>query len=284
MPKLQGTRLATLLGGRHYDVGRRYISGSSQLDIAREKGLTQSIVSDDIAWCKKQWREELAERWDEKVAVELQKIDNVERLALDAFERSKKDTITFSKEIERALRKKKPEKPPPTSTKGKGKPATPPPTQEPDESEMVPVNEQSKRTRRSTAGDPRWLERVSWCIEIRLRMLGALSKDGMTFQLNINKQDGSSDLISISALASRPGLVSVPTMISVSPDGTRVVMPVEEDDEVEKMLQAIEADPTTGVDARVEEQEAIEETVEQIMQRLASSNGNGAHHPRTRSA
>jgi hypothetical protein len=278
MPKLQGPELATLLE-RRYDVGRRYISGSSQLDIARDKGISQSVVSKDIAWCKQKWREELAERWDEKIAVELQKIDNVERLALDAFERSQKDTVTFSKEVERALRKKKVDKPAPAPVpaKGKGKTATPPVTVEPEsESEMVPVNQMSKRQRRSTAGDPRWLERVSWCIEIRLRMLGALSKDGMTFQLNFNKQDGKSDLISISALSSRPGLVSVPTTIEVSADGTRRVMPVEEDDDVERMLQSIEKEPEPVVEAP-----QVEETVEQIMQRLAAkngSNGNGANH------
>lgn len=103
--------------------------------------LSRRQVSKDIQGI----RTAIRDRMDRDAADELARIDNLEREAWDEYERSKK---TF-----KMRRKRKTE-----GGEGPGK----------------TVKEVRKEER---LGDPRYLERISWCIEQRCKILGFYDRD-----------------------------------------------------------------------------------------------------------
>lgn len=119
-------------------ISELYLRGMSQSTIAIDMRLSEATVSRDIAAIRKSWLKETVVNYNEFIAKELARIDQVEREAWDAWERSK----TESEEVTRY------------GFEGKNS----------------GVN--MKRAKRD--GDPRFLAQVEWCIQQRIKLIGLL--------------------------------------------------------------------------------------------------------------
>jgi hypothetical protein len=95
---------------------------------------------------QKRWQESARALLDEHKARQLARIDHLERVAWEAWERSCEDAETTSaKRVQGRTTK---------------------------EGEPLPDLCTSARVTKGQAGDPRHLERVAWCIEQRCKVLG----------------------------------------------------------------------------------------------------------------
>ena len=119
-------------------VAELYLKGWLQADIAKEIGRSQSTVGRDLLELRKQWLESSLVDTDKAKAKELARIDVLEREAWDAWLRSQEDVETV--------------------------------TQRAYELKGVPIKE-AKRVVKGQTGDPRYLDRVSWCIQQRSKIL-----------------------------------------------------------------------------------------------------------------
>jgi hypothetical protein len=137
MPRPSAKKLAAL--ARRERVAAGYLRGQTQSALAVAEGVDQGTVSRDLAAVREEWKSRAAEAFAERVAEELARIDGLERTAWEGWERSCKDAQT------RHVR-----------TEGAG-----------DAKKTI-----SEMTTRGQAGDPRFLERVGWCVEQRLRLIG----------------------------------------------------------------------------------------------------------------
>jgi hypothetical protein len=120
---------------RRERVADLYLKGWTQVAIARECGISQPTICDDLAKIRELWRKSSIRDFDGAREIELQKIDRIEREAWAAWERS----------------------------------------QQPTQSAVVTGEDMSKRTRKSVQqkyGDPRFLDIVHKCIAQRRAMLG----------------------------------------------------------------------------------------------------------------
>jgi hypothetical protein len=51
---------------------------------------------------------------------------------------------------------------------------------------MVPVRETTRKTTKRQAGDPHFLERVAWCVECRLKLMGLFKNQTNIIHSGIN--------------------------------------------------------------------------------------------------
>lgn len=135
---------------RRQDISALYLQQKTQVEIAVLLGMDQQLVSYDLKAIHARWLKEAVQNLDERKALELQKIDAVEREAWAAWERSqapRKITLTESTEggesiLENGTRVPK-----------------------------SPLRKASVR-REGQGGDPRFLERIQKCIDQRCAILG----------------------------------------------------------------------------------------------------------------
>lgn len=131
---------------RRKKVAELYIRGKTQYAIAAELGVKRSCVMDDLTAVRRMWQESAVMAMDQRKAEELARIDAIEEAAWGGWERSCRDSETLHAE----------------TTKGRvgrdGKP--------------VPDLSRTAKTVKGQAGDPRFLERVGWCVERRCKILG----------------------------------------------------------------------------------------------------------------
>lgn len=71
-------------------VAAKYKSGKTQVQIARELGCSQFLVSEDMASLVDGWKKQAANDIASHIAVELEKINRREEIAMEAYERSRK--------------------------------------------------------------------------------------------------------------------------------------------------------------------------------------------------
>lgn len=74
---------------RRQQVAEMYLRGAYQTQIAEQLGIDQSTVSRDLAELRKEWLERSINHIDQKKAIELAKLDQLELTYWDAWERSK---------------------------------------------------------------------------------------------------------------------------------------------------------------------------------------------------
>ena len=117
-----------------------YLKGWSQRRIAADIGVSQAQINKDLKKLRAEWLQSALVDFDAAKARELAKIDALEARAWEAFEASAGKKVRTTKE---------------KSTGGKDGGRS-----------RVVVNEEE------SAGDPRFLDRVSWCIEKRCRIFG----------------------------------------------------------------------------------------------------------------
>lgn len=145
--KTSSRRYQTLL--RRHTIAKLLCQGLDQTAIGEKVGVSQSCVSRDLTWIRSQWKREMETKFNENLVKELAKIDNLERMCWEAWEKSAKDY------------KQK-------TTKAKGKiPGK-------DKGTNVPKPDYLEKTDKEVTafGDPRFLQGVQWCIERRCKLLG----------------------------------------------------------------------------------------------------------------
>lgn len=140
-------------------VAELYIRGSTQVRIAERLGVNPGQICRDLKYLHKQWQESSDAAFDKMRAVQLAKIDEIEREAWDAWTRSCEEREELKVQSKSG------------SDGGKEK-----------------TEELKAKTVKKYVGDPRFLERVAWCVETRLKMIGALSGENfsMTNLVQIN--------------------------------------------------------------------------------------------------
>lgn len=141
---------------RRQEVVNLYLKGLTQWEIALRLGLSNSTVSNDISAIRKLWIDSSLRDFNEIKANELAKIDKLESIAWDAWENSCKDREEKSLDIIKGR-----------STKmGRNLPN---------------LTKESRKSINQT-GNAKFLERVAWCIQTRLKIFGILDSD----KVNVN--------------------------------------------------------------------------------------------------
>lgn len=155
-------------GSRKFDSARKrakiaelYLTGMTQIAISREIKLSRSQVSRHVKAVQAEWMASAIRDLDKAKVIELAKIDRLELLANEAWVKSCKnaeEVRTKSVLISPA---------PPTAESG-SPPATPAPPADP----VAVGGIETTKTVKGQCGDPRFLERIGWCIAQRCKILG----------------------------------------------------------------------------------------------------------------
>jgi hypothetical protein len=136
---------------RRQKVANLYLQGRTQRQIGAALGVDHSTVCRDLRALRRHWQQAAAGDFQERAAVELARIDHLETVAWAAWESSCQATVV------RKTRK----------TKGRVS----------EDTVAQPDLVVAERVERKQAGDPRFLERVSWCIQRRLELMGLLKPE-----------------------------------------------------------------------------------------------------------
>jgi len=116
-----------------------YLQGWIQADIAKELEVSQTTVSRDIKALQADWLKSSLIDFTAAKAGELAKIDNLERIYYDAWERSCEDAIV---QVARAVES------------------------------ANDTRKEGTKTTKGQVGDPRFLNGVQWCIDKRCKIFG----------------------------------------------------------------------------------------------------------------
>jgi hypothetical protein len=159
---------------RRKQIATLYLQGLSQWEISKHVNVGQTQVCKDLTAIRNEWLAEILTDFDAKQAEELAKIDQLEEIAWKAWHRSCDDAEVKLKRQE-FIRQ---------NIKGKdGKPAG---------HKLIPVKIVHDKKSTGQSGDPRFLDRIAWCIETRLRLMGLLKANGANVNVgnvNINWND-----------------------------------------------------------------------------------------------
>lgn len=148
------TRKKTEITNRRQQVAERYLRGAYMSQIADELGVDTATVSRDLAELRKEWLERSINHIDQKKAIELAKLDQLELTYWEAWERSKENAEVETTEQVGVKQKTK------KSKDG--------------EEEFTIVPERIKKNKRveGQSGNPAFLEGVFKCINKRCEILG----------------------------------------------------------------------------------------------------------------
>lgn len=124
---------------RHNTVAELWLRCVSLDEIARRCGVHRSQISRDLQSIRAEWARSRPDKYDERLTDELARLDRLESVAWDAWDRSCHDQEVRNVKTVRH-----------------------------GDSERT---EASKR-QEGQAGDPRFLDRVGWCINRRIELLG----------------------------------------------------------------------------------------------------------------
>lgn len=147
---------------RRAEVAERYLKGEPQSLIAEQMSVSTATVGNDLKFIMGKWLEDSKLAFEERKAKELAKIDQVEALAYRGWEKSieKQEVHRSQKEtVRQAVRNQ--------DNKITGH-------------KMVPVKVTEETVVKGQSGDPRFLEMIGRCVEMRLRILGLWKGDQIT--------------------------------------------------------------------------------------------------------
>lgn len=137
MPRRRSEQLE--IAQRRQKVAALYVRHYSLREIEAEVGVDHATVGRDLAALREEWLASSLMDFNARKAEELSRLDQLERVAWSAWERSCRDA-------EKTVKKR------------------------------VPAGDghrvETTHTREGQAGDPRFLERVGWCIDRRCELLG----------------------------------------------------------------------------------------------------------------
>lgn len=119
-----------------------YLSGQSQADIGKEIGVSQQQVSKYLRKLQAAWLARLGEGLESVKGRELARLDRLEREYWRAWERSQQDAETVKQKVN-----------------GKGETA----------------KVQAEKSTKGQSGDPRYLQGIMGCIEMRVKIVGGFA-------------------------------------------------------------------------------------------------------------
>lgn len=156
---------------RRKQVADLYLKGMSQWEIAIKVGVSQPTVSTDLTDIMAEWKAERIIGYDDVMAKELARINHLEEVAWQAWERSCEPIMVNHKRTENVLQQPKPAQSEEKDDKGvpTGRMKIIPGVGEPAKMVAIRIVNDLKRT--GQVGDDRFLGRVAWCIEMRCKLL-----------------------------------------------------------------------------------------------------------------
>lgn len=160
---------------RRKTVSDMYLARKPMHEIAEALGVSVPTISNDLAFLRKQWQTETERNMSEAKAQELARIDRIEEVAWEAWYKSVGKNTAKTVEAEET-----PHMIMGVNDKGKRVPTG--------ETKLSLVSKTTKVTTREQTGDTRYLDKIQWCIEMRVKMLGLAPKEekGPTNIININ--------------------------------------------------------------------------------------------------
>lgn len=158
---------------RRKTIASLYLRGCTQAEIGFHpefvkandgKTVTQAIISKELNILRNQWLESSLRDFDEAKARELARIDYLEEVAWKEWDRSREKTVIDVRKVEEAPRKTV------NNPRGSGRKTD---KEKDEEYRMMVVRQVNEKKVIERLGDPRFLDQVKWCIEQRLKILGA---------------------------------------------------------------------------------------------------------------
>lgn len=169
------------LDRRRMDVARMYLEGHSLYTMADKHGVAHTTIKNDLKHIRQAWLQRMAEAFDAKKAEELAKIDHVEDQAWVGWYSSLRDDVVRSRRTETMPAKEEEgEVETPRSKRG-----------------YINASEYGVAARkvvlktvevfekRGQSGNPRFLEVVMSCVEMRMKALGMLKESSATASASI---------------------------------------------------------------------------------------------------
>jgi hypothetical protein len=136
---------------RRRRVAELYLQGKSHRAIGTLVQVDHGTVTRDLAAIRKEWLARMVANFDQRKAQELAKLDRLEEVAWAAWERSCEDAETFKT----------------TSTRGRVD----------KEGNALPTLDRTEKVVRGQFGDPRFLDKVGWCIQKRCEIFGIIAPE-----------------------------------------------------------------------------------------------------------
>lgn len=130
---------------RRVKVAAMYLCGKSFREIGRALQVHWTTIAEDLKAIHAEWKESRLADYDQKMDRELAKIDRLEAVAWEAWERSCKDAETLH------------------TSNTSGRTAK--------DGAILPDLARTNHTIKGQSGNPSFLERVAWCIERRCKLL-----------------------------------------------------------------------------------------------------------------
>lgn len=128
-----------------------YLKGWSLSKISKELKVARSTISKDIAAIRQEWRCSRSDSFHSQQLHELARIDAIEREAWAQWESSKAEEVTTRAETEVLI------------------------TQENGRQVRRPGAERVTRVTKIRNADPRYMDTIRWCVEMRCKILGLLA-------------------------------------------------------------------------------------------------------------
>ena len=135
-------------------ISKLYLQGHTQLEIAQQIGVSRTQISYDIKQLFLEWKRERIDVFEERLLIELSKLDHLESEAWKAWENSKKDSVKISEKTNNLTSK--------ISEKANEKTNN--------------LGNETTETIESQNPSKGYLEMVFKCIEMRLKILSVLPK------------------------------------------------------------------------------------------------------------
>lgn len=151
-------------------VASMYVRGSSQWEIAKSLNppVTQKTVSEDLRVVREEWLKSAAQEYDALKAKELAAIDDLQEECWKQFRLSCK-VRTKTVKLEKELKLPKIDI---SKNKGNGSIPFPKSKVDPLPDPVMTTTKIGKDYRYPSTGNPAWLDRVQWCVEMRCKILG----------------------------------------------------------------------------------------------------------------
>lgn len=154
---------------RRYRVAQMYIEGHPIDGIASVLAVPSTTVKKDLKVLRDEWREASMRAIDERKAIELAKLDHLEAVAWQAWYKSCEDNETTKESAEYARRNLK------AGQRGARQGTH----------KLIPIKRVKEKTVKGQSGDPRFLDQIGWCIEQRLKVLGAYKEINVNVNNNV---------------------------------------------------------------------------------------------------
>jgi transposase len=166
---------------RRLKVSEMYRQGLSQSGIAIKLKVAQSTISADLAAIREHWKRNAELGFNDRVAEELAKLDHLEAVAWQQFLKSCEDgeRVTKRTELGRLTRYNPAKARDKSASKNKGAGLF----EESDK--LVPLKVYEEVVKTGRTGDPRFLDHVARCIEMRCKILHVLEPEKGN-EVNVN--------------------------------------------------------------------------------------------------